>query len=225
MKGKIICIEGTDGSGKQTQTNLLYNYLKDKGINVVRQSFPNYEYDSSVPVRQYLSGEFGETANCLDAYQASILFSVDRLLTYNKFLKEHYENGGYIIFDRYVSSNMIHQAGKIEDKMERDKYLEWLDDLEYGKLKLPRPDQIIFLDVPVEVSKKLANARESLKNKSKKDIHEQDLTHLQKAHDCGEYVAKKFGWGIIKCNKDNESLYSIEEIFDMILKKINLSNL
>ena len=181
--GYIIVITGTDGSGKQTQTEKLYDRLRSEGYNIIKQDFPNYNSPSCSPVKMYLSGEFGESDLSLDAYQASSLFSIDRLCTYNKGLRAFYENGGIIIFDRYVESNMLHQAGKISDISERDEFLDWLDDFEFEKLKLPRADKIIFLDVPVDVSLAMARAREGLKNQSKKDIHENNAEHMYKAYE------------------------------------------
>lgn len=217
--GYIIVIEGTDGSGKQTQTDRLYKKLKSIGVNVVRQSFPNYESNSSAPVKMYLGGELCKTANELDAMQTSSLFAVDRLCTYQKDLKAHYEAGGVIIFDRYVESNMLHQAGKIKDTNERDKFLEWLDDFEFNKLKLPRANKVIFLDIPPRKSIELAHARGELKNGEKQDIHEQDTEHLINAYNSGKYVAEKYGWQVIEC-MNGENLKTIEEISKEIFSKI-----
>lgn len=218
MKGKIIVIEGTDGSGKATQAKLLFEFLKSKGENVILQSFPNYESLSSGPVKMYLSGELGENANDFSAYQSSVLFAVDRLCTMQK-LKNHIENGGIVVMDRYVQSNMIHQAGKIKDEKERDKFLNWLNDFEFEILSLPKADEVLFLDVPVEVSKRLANERKNLKAGTKKDIHENDRSHLQNAYYAGKYVAKKFGWKVINCTKDGQ-IKSIEEIHELIKNEL-----
>lgn len=216
--GKIIVIEGTDGSGKKTQAQKLFERLKSEGYKVIQRSFPNYDSPSSAPVKMYLNGELGENAKDIDAYQSSSLFAVDRLCTMFS-LKEFYENGGIIILDRYVSSNMVHQAGKIDDLKERDKFLEWLSDLEFNKLKLPRPDKVIFLDVPVEISKNLANHRKELKAGTHQDIHEKDKSHLQHAYCAGKYVAEKYNWKIIPCTKDGQIL-SIDEIAEKIYNSI-----
>ena len=214
----LISIEGTDGCGKQTQTEKLKDYLKAKGYDVIRQSFPNYESASSGPVKMYLAGEFGDAKNGFDSYQGSSLYAVDRLCTMAK-LKDFYKDGGIIIFDRYVQSNMIHQAGKIKDEKERDKFLEWVDDFEFEKLKLPRPDLIIFLDLPLEISQRLANQRKTLKNGKAKDIHESEKSHLQDAYNAGKYVAKKYGWTVIKCDKDGD-IRSIEDIHKDIVREV-----
>ncbi|MBO4412474.1 MAG: deoxynucleoside kinase [Clostridia bacterium] len=217
MSGKIIVIEGTDGSGKKTQTELLFKYLNAKSETLL-QSFPNYESNSAAPIKMYLNGEFGETANSLDAYSSSLLFTVDRICTWQK-LKKDYENGKNIVFDRYVQSNMIHQACKIEDEKERDKFLNWIDNLEFDIVKLPRPNKVFFLNMPPNISKSLANARKDLKAGTKQDIHEKDEKYLISAYNAGMSVAKKFGWEIIEC-VDNGRLKTIEEIHKEIVSKL-----
>jgi len=212
--GYIVVIEGTDGCGKQTQSKALYNRIKDLGLDVRIQSFPNYDSPSASPVKMYLGGEFGKDTS-MDAYQASALYAVDRLCTYMKGLKEFYENGGIIVMDRYVQSNMLHQAGKIQDRKEVDKYLKWLDNLEFGDFKLPRPDKVIFLDVPLEVSKALMEERGILKSNTKKDVHEENSDHLRKAYESGKYCSEKLGWQTIPCTKDGK-IKSIEEISELI---------
>ena len=219
MKGKIYIIEGTDGSGKKTQADLLFNYLINCGKKVIKQSFPNYESNSAWPVKMYLNGDLGKTANDLDAYQASTLFAVDRLCTWQK-LKEFYNDGGILIFDRYVQSNMIHQAGKINDLKERDDFLNWLDKFEFETLKLPRPDIIFFLDMPPALSIQLAHNRGELKNGQKKDIHEEDENHLINAYNAGKYVANKYGWQTINCESFSGQIKSITEIHNEIIKYI-----
>lgn len=217
--GYIIVIEGTDGSGKQTQSEMLAKRLKERGVNVRRQSFPNYDSPSSAPVKMYLGGEFGDSDQSLDAYQASTLFSVDRLCTYNKDLKDFYEHDGVIIFDRYVESNMLHQAGKLRDKAEVDKFCEWLDQLEFGALRLPRPNKVVFLDVPVEVSTRLAHARAGLKANTTKDIHEQNPEHLVHAYNAGMYMCDKYGWDKINCTVDG-NMRTIEDISNEIFAHV-----
>ena len=218
MKGKIIVIEGTDGSGKATQAKLLFDFLKSKGENVILQSFPNYESASSGPVKMYLAGELCENANDFSAYQSSVLFAVDRLCTMQK-LKNHIENGGIVVMDRYVQSNMIHQAGKIKDEKEKDKFLNWLNEFEFETLSLPKADEVLFLDVPVEVSKRLANERKNLKAGTKKDIHESDKDHLQNAYEAGKYVAKKFGWKRVDCIEGGK-IKPISEIHQLIKNEL-----
>ena len=223
MKGKFIVIEGTDGSGKKTQAKILCEKLNEAGINCIVQSFPNYDSPACTPVKMYLNGEFGDIG-CLDAYQANSLYAVDRLCTMMG-LKDHIENGGSIVFDRYVESTMLHQAALIENQEERDKFLDYVNDFEFGKLKLPKPDLVIFLDVPVAVSKKLADSRGEYKSGNKKDILEQDVSHLTKAYNSGKYVANKYGWTQISCLNESGNLKSIEEIsndiFEVVKKLFN----
>lgn len=217
--GYIIVIEGTDGSGKQTQANKLYERLRAEGANVIKQSFPNYESNSSAPVKMYLGGELCKKAGDMDAYQTSALFAVDRLCTYMKDLKSHYEAGGIIILDRYTQSNMLHQAGKIHNSIERDKFLDWLSRFEFEELKLPRADKVVFLDVPPEVSIRLANERAGLKAGTKKDIHEQDSNHIIDAYNSGKYVANKYNWEIINC-VENNAIKTIDIIHEQIYSVI-----
>lgn len=213
----IIDIEGTDGSGKKTQTMKLKEYLESQGKKVKLISFPNYESNSSACVKMYLNGEIGNTAECLDGYQTSSLYAVDRLITMNKINVEDYD---YILFDRYVPSNMIHQSTKVKDPIALDCFLEWLEDFEYGKLKLPKPDKTLFLDMPVEFSLKLAKERSEFKSGTKKDIHEQDENHLKTAYERAKYVAQKFKWITIDCV--DKTLKSIDEIHKEILTKLGV---
>lgn len=217
MKNKLIVIEGTDGCGKKTQSELLLKRLKEMGVNCLLQSFPNYSSPACAPVKMYLNGEFGD-ANCLTAYQSNALYAVDRLCTMQQY-NEHIKNGGSIVFDRYVQSTMLHQAGLINDLAERDKFLDYVNNFEFEVLKLPKPDVVIFLDVPVEVSKKLADSRGKFKSGNSKDIYEEDKNHLINAYNAGKYVANKYGWSIINCVKEG-NLLSIEEISDLIMAEI-----
>ena len=220
MKGTIISIEGTDGAGKHTQQQLLAKNLKAQGYEVFEQSFPNYESDSSSPVKMYLGGEFGSSANCLDAYQASTLYAVDRMCTYKKSIEPHYENGEIILFDRYVQSNFIHQCSKIENEDEKQEFIAWEEDFEYNLLGLPRPNIVFFIEMPVEKSLELARSRADYKTGGKKDIHEEDPTHLQKSYDNGLNLAKKLGWTIIHCVDDENNIKSIDDIHAEIMTHV-----
>lgn len=213
----IIDIEGTDGCGKKTQTDLLFNFLSDSGYKVRKISFPNYDSKSSALVKMYLNGEFGSNDN-LNGYQASVFYAVDRLATMKNINVDDYD---FVLFDRYVPSNMIHQSTRIQNNKELDEFLDWIADFEYGKLALPQPDRTLFLDVPVEISMRLARERESLKNGQEKDILERDDEHLIQAYKRAKYVAKKFDWLVIDCTKDN-SIKSIDEIHQDILTKLGL---
>lgn len=218
MKGIIISIEGTDGSGKHTQQQLLSEDLKKLGYSVFNQSFPNYDSSSSAPVKMFLNGDFGNESNGLDAYQASALYAVDRLCTYKKDVKSHYENGEIVLFDRYVQSNLIHQCSRIEDEVEKDKYSAWIDDLEFKKFALPRPDLIFFIEMPVEKSMELARARASYKNGENTDILEENTEYMKKAYNNGVSLAKKYGWTLIHCTDKNGEIKRIEEIHREIME-------
>ena len=159
----LIDIEGTDGSGKAVQTKKLFDYLVNKGYKCRLISFPNYDSPSSEPVKMYLAGEIKSD---LDGYQNSALFAVDRLITMNNGIDIN--DYDFVLFDRYVPSNMIHQSTKMNNYAEIDSFIDWVADFEYGKLKLPKPDKIIFLDNPPKYSIQLARARSELKNKRKK---------------------------------------------------------
>lgn len=214
----LIDIEGTDGSGKAIQTKLLCDYLIGKGYKCCLISFPNYASRSSDPVKMYLGGEVGDDANCLDGYQASALYAVDRLITMKKIDLSQYD---YVIFDRYTPSNIIHQSTRIEDQKELNNFLDWIDEFEFGKMALPRPDRILFLDMPPKYSIQLARSRSDLKNGQTKDILEADSSHLSKAYDRAVYVSERFGWTRIDCIRD-ERIKSIEDIHEEIKASLNL---
>ena len=223
--GKLIIIEGTDGSGKQTQTGLLYEKLcKIKGREKVKKiSFPNYESKASEPVKMYLAGEFGEKADSVNAYAASVLFSVDRFASFKTEWEEFYSSGGIVLSDRYTISNMIHQASKIKDREEREKYLDWLVDLEWNKIGIPEPDLVFFLDIPFDVSQKLMqNRKNKITGDKVKDIHEQDAEYLRNAYNIAKELAIKYKWNIVDC-VENDKPRSIEEIngrmMEIILEK------
>lgn len=212
--GFIINIEGTDGCGKHTQSEKLVEALKEMGKDVITQSFPNYDSPSSSAVKMYLGGEFGDTASCLDAYQASVLFAVDRLCTMKKLDTEN----KVVVLDRYTNSNLTFQNTKILDAKERDKFEKWLLNFEFETLKLPKPDVVIFLDMPAEKSIELAHARKELKTGGKKDIHEADDAYLKHCYNVGMETARKYGWIIVPCTNQNSDIKSIEEIHKDILK-------
>ena len=211
--GKFIAIDGVDASGKQTHTELLEKYFKGMGIKVRRLSFPMYDCESSSLVKMYLGGQLGKNADDIDAYCASTFYAADRFATYKSDWHKDYEDDAtLIIADRYVSSNMIHQASKIQDQAEKDKFLDWLYDFEYGLYKIPRPDITIFLDMPPEYGRKLMeNRNNKITDSSTLDIHESDKDHLNKSYNNAKYVADKFSWSTVSCVKDGE-IRSIEDI-------------
>jgi dTMP kinase len=220
-KPLYLVIEGIDGAGKETQTRLLKEYLKSLGKKVVTQSFPNYGTDGCKPVQMYLDGKLSKTANEVNAYQSSVLFAVDRFCTMTQ-LNKTIDNDSVVVFDRYVSSNMLHQGGKIHNDAELEKFLKWLEEFEFEVMKIPRPDKIFFLSVPPEISMKLIAERKNLKSMTEKDIQESDENHLKNAFETGTKISKMFGWEVIDC-VDHEKNYirSKEDISKEIQTKVN----
>jgi len=222
-KGKLIVICGTDGSGKGTQTELLVQRLKKEGHDIKKTDFPQYGNKSAFMVEEYLNGKFG-SAQEVGPYRASIFYAIDRY--YASFqMKKWLDEGKIIISNRYVSANLGHQGGKIKDKEERKKYVEWVLDLEYNIFGIPRPDLNIFLHVPSAVAQKLVDKkgdREYIKDKMKKrDIHEDDINHLKDAEDAYLQVCNSNkNWVRIDCTKDGK-LLGIDAISAMIWKIVD----
>ena len=218
MAGKFIVIEGLDGSGKATQTEILRKYFEENGKTVKKLTFPDYDNESSALVKMYLGGEFGDNPDDVNAYAAAAFYTVDRIASYLKFWKEDYENGSVILADRYATSNIIYQMSKLPES-EWDSYIDFQQDFEYSKIKVPEPDLIIYLDVEPEVSQKLLSSRYS-GDESKKDLHEKNLSFLLSCRKSALYAAERLGWVKISCTKDGE-MRSIEDISADILKVIN----
>ncbi|WP_101475179.1 dTMP kinase [Fusobacterium sp.] len=218
--GKLIVIEGTDSSGKETQTKKLYERLLSEGKNVRKISFPNYDSPACEPVKMYLAGKFGDNASKVNPYPISTMYAIDRYASYKMDWGNFLQNGGIIITDRYTTSNMVHQASKIEDKEEKEKYLQWLEDLEYNKMELPKPDMVIFLNMPTDMAAKLmAERKNKITGESQKDIHEKNKEYLKKSYDNACEIAKKYSWQEIKC-VDTE-LKSIEDIGEEIYNLVS----
>ena len=220
MNGKLYVIEGVDGSGKATQTELLYQALLAEGKPVRKVSFPDYDSPSSSLIKMYLNGEFGTDPQSVNAFATSVFFAVDRFASFRKDWQEFYENGGIIIADRYVTSNLVHQAGKISDAAEKERYIQWLSDLEYNIFGLPKPDCVIFLDMPPAYSLKLRQQRNELKQGLTADIHEADQTYLQNAYENAIGIAKHQEWHTISCVADDK-IRTIEDIHAEIVRTIN----
>jgi len=206
MKGKLIIIEsGADASGKATQTNKLYERLVQEGYKVKKITFPNYDSDSSALVKMYLNGDFGKDPNDVSPYVASTFYAVDRFASYRTEWGQAYNDGWIILADRYTTSNMVHQAAKIKDMEEKDRFLDWL-------WKLPVPDCVIFLDMPPSFSRELMKERANkFTGEQKKDIHERNDEYLVESYRNSLYVAKKYNWIKIECVKDGV-LKKIDEI-------------
>lgn len=217
---RLIVFEGSDGSGKATQAQLLFDRLqKGKIVTARKVSFPNYDSNSSALVKLYLQGELGNNPAEINPYASAAFYAADRFITFQTQIKKDFLSGTTLISDRYVPSNMIHQAVKIEDEFEREKFLNWLDDLEYEKFQLPRPSLVFLLDMNPEMTQKLMKMRGGAA-----DIHEKDLEYQKKCHDLSLELAKKFGWKIIQCMNRDE-LRKTWEIQDEIYSIIEMSML
>lgn len=216
MKGKLIIIEGLDGSGKSTQIEILRKKAQRAGKQVRQIKFPNYAEDSSALVRAYLAGELGSLHE-INAYAASVLYSVDRYATFRRHMKEDYDNGCIFLLDRYTTANMYHQTTKLP-KEEWDSFLDWLEDLEYGKMGLPKPDLVLYLDMKPQTAKKLMENRYH-GDESKKDLHEADFSYLLSCRDAALYAAQRCGWEVLSCC-DGESPLPIDTISQMIWQKV-----
>ena len=218
--GKLFVIDGTDGSGKQTQFQKLQERLDKEGIEYKTVSFPNYDSPSSSLVKMYLSGQFGENAKDVSPYIASTFYAADRYATYKKDLEEYYNNGGLILADRYTTANMVHQAGKISDEKEREKFLDWLWDFEFNLYGLPVPTEAFFLNMPPEYAFKLMeNRKNKFTHEDKKDIHERDKNHIIDSYNAACSLVDKYNWYEVKCVKENK-LRTIEDIHEEIYNEI-----
>ena len=220
MSGKLIIIEsGSDASGKATQTRKLYDRLVKDGYKVRKVEYPNYNSESSALVKMYLRGDFGAKATDVDPYVASTFFAADRYASFKTEWEQFYNEGEIILADRYTTSNMVHQASKM-DKEDRDKYINWLVDFEFNMYKIPKPDCVVFLDVPVEFSRKLMeNRKNKITGEEKKDIHESDIKYLEQSYNNSLYIASKYDWKKINCVEDN-ILRSIDSIHEEIYKLV-----
>lgn len=215
--GKLIVIEGTDGSGKSTQFQKLTEHLSADGKAFQKLVFPQYSQPSSALIRMYLGGEFGDKPSDVNAYAASAFYAVDRFASYKQAWGEWYENGGLVLSDRYTTSNAVHQASK-ESGEKQQEFLKWLYEFEYDRLGLPCPDLVIYLDVPTDFTEKLMRSREQQTN-TQADIHEKDMTYLATCRETGRAAAKFYGWTVIDCVQDGK-MRSIEDIHDEIYRKV-----
>lgn len=215
-------MEGLDGSGKATQSQILYTKLLNLEVNVKKISFPDYSNPSSALVKMYLNSELGNSPDAVNAYAASTFFAVDRFASYIKFWKKFYESEGIVIADRYTTSNAVYHMNKLP--MEKwDDYLIWLEDFEYQKIGLPQPDCVIYLHMPTEVSQNLIRKRYEGDN-SKKDLHEKNVDFLKACSCSAEYAIKKLGWKKVNCCEKNKvrSQESISnEVFEIAMEALN----
>lgn len=215
---KLIVIDGLDGSGKTTQSQLLFSHMEQNSPSGAKLiSFPDYENPSSQLVKMYLAGDFGKDAQQVSAYAASSFYAVDRYASYRLYWEEEYLSGKNILATRYATSNMIHQMGKLP-REEWDAFLDWVKDYEYKKLGLPAPDQVIFLDMDLEISAKLLTGRYH-GDESKKDIHEANRQYLMNCRESALYAAQREGWTVIRCD-DGENVLPLEVIAQKIAESL-----
>lgn len=210
--GRLIVIEGLDGSGKATQATALRDALERRGDRVCKVEFPDYGSDSSALVRMYLAGEIGGPDQ-VNAYAASSFYAADRYISYQNKWKKEYLAGYTIVSDRYSTSNAAYQMSKLP-REDWDDYLRWLEDYEYARLALPRPDVVIYLDMHPDTSRALI-LRRSEESGVGMDIHERDLAYLLRCRDAALYAAEKLGWRVIRCC-DGARPYPVERIFHKI---------
>lgn len=211
---KFIVLEGTDGSGKATQLELLCRALDARGMDYTRLSFPRYDSPAAAPLKMYLDGAFGTDPQAVNPYAASTFFSIDRYASFKGGWETAYQKGGIILADRYTTSNAIHQAGKLEGTARED-YLRWLFDFEYRLLGLPAPDRVVFLDMPEALSRQLIRKRQG----DSGDIHEKDRAYLEKCRANGLEICQKYGWIHISC-ADGDRVKSPERIHSEILAAV-----
>lgn len=218
---KFLVIDGLDGSGKGTVTKMLCQYLQEKGIENNLISFPMYEYDSSIPVKMYLSGKLGANPEDNNAYAASMLYAVDRYISFKTVWKSLYEKeNSILIADRYTTSNAVHQLTKLPHE-QWDSFLSWLFDFEYEKLELPRPDHVFYLEMPPAICRQLI-AKRAAESGRAVDIHEKDSAHLDRAYSSALYAAQTLGWTKIPCHEQGHPR-NLNEILMELLEKAGLS--
>ncbi len=214
MSGRLIVLEGTDGSGKSTQFDRLCRRLDGLDKEYRKLVFPQYGEPSSALIRMYLGGEFGTHPADVNPYAASAFYAVDRYASLKKVWGEYYRRGGLILADRYTTSNAVHQSVKCGPQ-ERPAFLAWLDDFEYNKMGLPRPDLVCYLDMPTERAVELLRARESATH-IRGDIHELDTGYLAACREAALQAVRQLGWKKIACLDKGGNLRPIEEIHEEI---------
>ena len=218
MKGKLIVFEGLDGSGKNTQSQKVYEYMQSRGERVRKISFPDYKSQSAALINMYLSGRFGDTADSVNPYAASSFYAVDRYASFKTDWEEFYNSGGIVIADRYTTSNAIHQCSKLPESEWRA-FLDWLFEYEYKYMKIPEPDMVIYLRVEPQVSQGLISARYN-NDEQKKDIHERDTDYLMRSRASADHCAAELGWEVIECTHEHK-MRSIDDIFSEIMERID----
>ena len=216
--GRLIVLEGIDGSGKSTQFELLCNRISKEGRDFMRVRFPRYNEPSSALIKMYLGGEFGDNPNAVNAYAASSFFAVDRYASFLQDWQEYFESGGFILTDRYTTSNAIHQGAKMPEE-QRIHFFEWLYDYEFRLMGLPQPDMVIYMDIDAELASRRISRRETEANIGT-DIHETDLEYLKQCAISGRHAADFYGWQTVRC-VDNGKESNEAELHDVVYGMIH----
>lgn len=225
---KLIVIEGIDGSGKGTQSKLLSERLKAENYDLYNLTFPQYHEESSIFVRQYLSGVYGTNANDVSAKQASLCYAMDRFHAFkgNEGTKAALASPNTIMLaNRYTTSNILYQATKAASTDEIYELIDWICELEYGVLEIPEPDIVIMPYVEIEknisMMRKRDVAQNARNNNMSKDIHELDIEYLRKVHATSEIIAERMGFEIINCMTPNGEIRTVEDIHEEIYRKVD----
>lgn len=216
--GRFIAIDGLDGSGKGTQSEILVKWLEQQGKKVRVLSFPVYENESSVFVRMYLEGKLGKKPSDTNAYAASMFFATDRYVSYRTDWKKDIDDPDtYVVANRYTTANAVHQLSKLP-KEEWEGFLSWLWDFEFGKLGLPEPDLVLYLELPPVLSLSLVKSRSDTTGQ-KMDIHELDTAYMDKCYDAALYSCQRLGWKQIKCY-EGDKIRTREDIAGEIAEEV-----
>ena len=200
MSGKLIVLEGIDGSGKATQARLLCQRLGEAGIAFREIDFPRYGKPSAAMVQEYLNGNLGRDPGDVNAYAASMFYAMDRYASFKQDCGGFYQAGGLVVADRYTTSNAVHQAAKLPAE-ERESYLAWLFDTEYRLLGLPAPDLVLYLDMPASVTEAMMRRREAAAH-IHGDIHEQDGVYQARCRENAGEIAAGLGWQVVNCARE-----------------------
>ena len=220
-KGTLIVLDGTDGSGKSTQFKMLVERMRERGYLMTDIKFPFYGSPACVLVERYLAGEYGNNADDVNIHAASMFYAMDRYdawaKNYNGW-REVYEAGGIVIADRYTSANMIHQGGKLHTMIERFEFFAWLENTEYGLFGLPKPDQVILLDMPASRAISLLQKRQG-ENGEAADIHEKDVEFIRRCHESAMDAACALEWGVVACASAN-GIRTPEEIHEDVWRQV-----
>lgn len=216
-KGRFVVFDGTDGSGKKTQMDLFVEHLRGQGKEVEVCDFPQYKTPSAWFVEKYLAGGYG-TAEEVGPHVASVFYALDRF-DRSADIRRWLAEGKFVVSNRFTSSNMGHQTGKIDGVEARVAYLEWLDDFEHRLLGVPRPDSVVYLMLPPDIGQRLTERRRQGAGE-KMDIHEADLEHLKRAADAYQFVAQRYGWTVIRCDDGQNEIRSREDIHAEVVRRL-----